>query len=146
MKRPVTKKRVLLSGVALLSTYLLLEAFFYWDARSGFTYYRTASSSWACGNTLRQIEGAKSQVAMRDGLRSGDPVAPAKVNQSLDGEAVCYDGGTYIYGNIGVLATCSLDGQMLPDRPVMIRKGIFQWERAKYYPKAHVHHGRLVGY
>lgn len=41
---------------------------------------RAQSQQNACINNLRQIEGAKSQVALRDGLGSGDTPNSGTVN------------------------------------------------------------------
>lgn len=69
---------------------------------------RAASQQNACINNLRQIEGSKSQVAIRDGRSTGFAVTSADVNGLLDGSLDCPGGGTYTYGAIGTVATCTL--------------------------------------
>ena len=71
---------------------------------------RSKSQQNACINNLRQIEGSKSQVALRDGLGSGDAVASATVNGLLDGDMSCPGNGEYYYNNIGTAATCTVTG------------------------------------
>jgi prepilin-type N-terminal cleavage/methylation domain-containing protein len=74
---------------------------------------RAASQQNACINNLRQIEGAKSQVAIRDGLSTGAAVTSNAVNNLLDGDYTCPGGGTYTYNAIGTVATCTINGHAL---------------------------------
>ena len=93
-------------GLLLIGVVLLVVLPSFEEARS-------ASSTNACINNLRQIEGAKSQVALRDGLEPGTPMdtveMKAKVEELLDGGNPCPQGGTYTYNAIGLTASCTLE-------------------------------------
>ena len=77
----------------------------------GFDKSRRQVQKRTCWNNLRQIDGAKTLVAIRDGLGEGDDVDPDDVNALLDGAPPsCPAGGTYDYRPIGRPIKCSTDG------------------------------------
>lgn len=76
---------------------------------------RENSQQNACINNLRQIEGAKDQVAIRDNLATGDTVPANDVNDLIKGGAPeCPGGGSYTYGVVSTDATCDINGHELP--------------------------------
>jgi hypothetical protein len=79
---------------------------------------RITWSSAACINNLRMIDSGKEQWAIANHKTNGDSIVTAEVNQYLKGVTTptCPDGGVYVYGRIGELPFCELDGQMIPAR------------------------------
>ena len=76
---------------------------------------REQSQQNACINNLRQIEGAKDQVAIRDNLATGDTVPAADVWALIKGgEPSCPGGGTYTRGAVSTDASCTIAGHVLP--------------------------------
>jgi prepilin-type N-terminal cleavage/methylation domain-containing protein len=73
-----------------------------------FVQARETSQRNACINNLRQIDGAKQQWAMENKAKSEDPVNEGQVNAYLRSVPKCPAGGTYTYGNVGAVPTCSL--------------------------------------
>jgi hypothetical protein len=74
-------------------------------------------SQWAaCIGNLRQLEGAKSQVAINLDLKKDDTMDSEERLKEffglLDGQMECPSGGTYTINPIGVEATCSLGESM----------------------------------
>lgn len=74
---------------------------------------RVASQQNSCITNLRQIEGAKNMVAIRDGLGAGDAVDSATVIDMLNGDVSCPGTGTYYFGVIDTTPTCDADGHVL---------------------------------
>ena len=93
-------------GLLLIGAVLLVVLPSFEEARS-------QSASHVCINSLRQIEGAKSQVALRDELEAGTPMdtveMKARVDELLDGYVECPQGGKYTYNPIGTTASCTLE-------------------------------------
>lgn len=71
---------------------------------------RVTAAPNACVNNLRQIDGAKAQLALEHQLTNGTPVRPTQVGLYLKGGVLpqCPEGGTYTVGKIGENPTCSI--------------------------------------
>ena len=70
---------------------------------------RNTSQQNACINNLRQIDSGKEQAAMALRLSDGSTIANASVEEYIRGGApTCPGGGTYTYGNIGAVPTCTV--------------------------------------
>jgi prepilin-type N-terminal cleavage/methylation domain-containing protein len=74
---------------------------------------RTTAQKNACINNLRQIDGAKEQMALEAKLKDGDaavdPAGVTKVEDYIKGKALpkCpADNSDYTVGNIGTAPTC----------------------------------------
>ena len=74
---------------------------------------RSTSQQNACINNLRQIDSAKEQAAMANNWSDGQSIESgsaeeAQMIQYIKGGApTCPDGGTYTYGPIGTMPSCS---------------------------------------
>ena len=74
---------------------------------------RTTAQTNACINNLRQIDAAKDQAALENGLADGDPVDPAPYIKS--GMPMCpVATGVYTIGPVGTDPVCSIPGHELP--------------------------------
>lgn len=71
---------------------------------------RVTAATGACVNNLRQIDGAKAQLALEHKLTNGTPVRPAQVGLYLKGGVLpqCPEGGIYKVGKTGENPTCSI--------------------------------------
>lgn len=78
--------------------------------RLPFTHARVTTAPNACVNNLRQLDGAKAQLALEYKLTNGTPVRPAQVGLYLKGGVLpqCPEGGTYTLGKTGENPTCSI--------------------------------------
>ena len=87
---------------------------------------RPKAATSACLKNLRIINSAKEQWAAATGMTNGTEVVIAEVNRYIKGgkTPLCPDHGTYTYGVIGVLPTCSL-GDVEPRR---VRRSLFTWD------------------
>ena len=98
-------------GFVLLGVVLL--GLLGWMSIPVFEEARSRSSMNACVQCMKLIEGAKAQVALRDGLVAGEPMdteeMKARVHELLDEIPTCYEGGRYSYNPVGVTPTCSLE-------------------------------------
>ena len=67
-----------------------------------------------CYNDLRQIEGAKEQLARDRGLTNGSSVTMADISPLIPAgrELRCANGGTYIINSIGTDARCTVHGSI----------------------------------
>lgn len=87
-------------------------------ALPGFQKARESAQENSCINNMRQIEGAKDQYAIEDGLATGEPVSDAGVLSFLKGDAmpVCPVGDTaYTLNNVGTDVACNAGvGHVLP--------------------------------
>ena len=96
--------RILLYGVPLL---LLLAV--------GLPNYLRAKGTAcknACINNLRQIDGAKEQWALENKIPAGSSVSPEQLAPYLKGGwPTCPGGGSYVAGDIGAPAQCTLGRQ-----------------------------------
>lgn len=77
-----------------------------------------------CVNNLRQVEGAKRELAREHGLTNGSPVTMADICRFLpEGrELRCAEHGTYIVNSIGRDARCTVHGTI----PEMVAN----WQKA----------------
>lgn len=75
---------------------------------------RTTSQTNACINNLRQIDAAKEQDALENGLVTGD--ASANYTDYIKGNAIptCPAQGTYTVAVVSTDPTCSIAGHVLP--------------------------------
>ncbi len=74
-----------------------------------FSRSRDSAQRTACLNNLRQIESAKDQWAIATGKASGDALDESEVDTYIrKGRPDCPTKGTYTYGPVGSLPTCSL--------------------------------------
>ena len=74
---------------------------------------RTTAQTNACINNLRQIDGAKDQSAIENGLSNGDPVDPAPYIKG--GIPTCpVATGEYTIGPVGTDPVCTIAGHELP--------------------------------
>ena len=74
---------------------------------------RTQAQQNACINNLRQIDAAKEQWALNEGVNTG-AVTETEVNAYIkDGEPECPAGGSYSYNVLGTDPTCSVSGHAL---------------------------------
>ena len=74
---------------------------------------RTTSQTNACINNLRQIDAAKEQLALENGLQNGDAAAgyDAYIKNGLPN---CPASGAYTVGAVGTDPVCSEAGHVLP--------------------------------
>lgn len=75
---------------------------------------RGTAQNNSCINNLRQLDSAKEQWAMANNKNDGDGVVNTEVEEYIKGGApTCPAGGTYTYGPVGTLPTCSHPGHSL---------------------------------
>ncbi len=68
---------------------------------------RTVAQQASCINNLRMMDAAKEQWALDKNKIQGDDVVIEEVEQFMHMPPVCPQGGTYTYGPIGTMPTCS---------------------------------------
>jgi hypothetical protein len=68
-----------------------------------------------CINNLRQIDAAKTRWSLEKNQTNGAPAVDAEIQQFLSHPLVCPAGGTYTYGPVGTLPTCSIPHHQLPE-------------------------------
>jgi len=69
----------------------------------------------ACIANLKQIDGAKTLLALDDGMSTGESVNMGNlVTAYIKTTPFCPAGGTYTLGSIGTSPSCSVDGHELP--------------------------------
>ena len=73
---------------------------------------RTNSQTNSCKENLRQIEGAKEQWAMDNGIAQATAINTTGVGSYLKSSRFpsCPANGTYTYGAIGTDAACTITG------------------------------------
>ncbi|MCU0772168.1 MAG: type II secretion system GspH family protein [Verrucomicrobia bacterium] len=67
---------------------------------------RETAQSNACINNLRQIDGAKDQAALENGMGTGDDVSALIDDYIKGGTPACPLGDPYTVGNVGDDPTC----------------------------------------
>lgn len=75
---------------------------------------RTQSQTSACINNLRQIDGAKEQLAFEAKLAVGSSVTETSVNAYIKGGNIptCPASGSYTYNAVGTNPACNISGHM----------------------------------
>jgi len=83
-------------------------------AKPAFVKARETSQQNACINNMRQMDAAKEQWAMAQGMRDGDTVDINAVNDYIKGGVtpICPAEGHYEYKAIGEDPDCSVHGQL----------------------------------
>jgi len=127
------RKTLATSIVAMLAGALLIlllwaagSAIFEWPLL-----WHYAGKDYSCAEILLHIEGSKRVWARETGQTNGAPVDPVQLERHFrtkgyfsGGEWLhCPSGGTYTYGNLGQLPTCSLAN----NHPVKERVSLFGW-------------------
>ena len=75
---------------------------------------RAETQKNSCINNLRQIDSAKEQWALANGMVNDAAVVDAEVNEYIKKVPVCPAQGTYTYGNVGADPTCDVADHILP--------------------------------
>lgn len=80
---------------------------------------RNTSRQNACINNLRQIDGAKEQLALEQNLTQGETPVDTQVNEYIKGGDTpdCPSGGDYTYNEIGTNPVCNIDDPTLHQLP-----------------------------
>ncbi|HYG36230.1 MAG TPA: hypothetical protein VEC99_15670 [Clostridia bacterium] len=95
--------------------------------------FYAGESGESCINKLRQIHGAKQQLALDSGRTNGPVNTSELVKLYFEGRPlVCPSGGTYTYGNLDEEPVCSLATNAAPPA-VKARVGLLGW-RWKVWP------------
>jgi prepilin-type N-terminal cleavage/methylation domain-containing protein len=77
---------------------------------------RRKSALRTCQSNLRQFDSAKVQLAIEMRLSNGTPVAFSDISPYIRGNPQCPMSGTYDYGTIGSLSSCSLAEHPHPEQ------------------------------